>query len=261
MKRLTLLAGIAATICAIPAFAADLSKPVYKAPAAITPAYNWSGFYVGAHLGWGWSHTDSDAFDSVGTPSGSSSSTHNGVIGGGQIGYNFMIAPAWLLGVEADISGSDIGGDSTACSATGCATSHRKLNDFGTVRGRLGYAWSNFLVYGTGGYAWSESETDRTIVCVVAGGGVCPGGPSPSALTGMTAHASGSQGGWTAGGGAEWGFLPNWTARLEYLHLQFDNVGRDFSYPGFPTAFRHTNANDGVDIVRAGVNYLFNWPR
>jgi outer membrane immunogenic protein len=73
----------------------------------------------------------------------------------------------------------------------------------------------------------------------------------------MTASASGTQSGWTAGGGVEWGFLPNWTARVEYLHLQFDNVGRDYSYPGFPTAFRHFNSNHGLDVVRVGVNYLF----
>ena len=75
----------------------------------------------------------------------------------------------------------------------------------------------------------------------------------------MVASSSGTQGGWAAGGGVEWGFLPHWSLRLQYLHLQFDNIERDFAYPGFPTAFRHTEANTGLDTVSIGVNYLFNW--
>jgi outer membrane immunogenic protein len=75
------------------------------------------------------------------------------------------------------------------------------------------------------------------------------------------AIASGNQSGWTAGGGIEWGFAPNWTAKVEYLHLQFDNVGRDFTYPGFPTAFRHISANNSTDTIRIGANYLFQFGR
>ena len=167
-------------------------------------------------------------------------------------------APNWLLGIEADAEASDIKGSNAGCSATGCSSSNGKTDDFGTVRGRFGYVANNVLLYGTGGWAWSHSTTDRTVTCVVAGGGTCPGGPSPSPLTGMIASASGSESGWAAGAGIEWGFLPNWTAKVEYLHLQFDNVGRDFSYAGFPTAFRHVNSNSGLDTVRVGVNYLFN---
>jgi hypothetical protein len=110
-----------------------------------------------------------------------------------------MIAPSWLIGIEADGEIANITGSFTGCSDTGCSTSNTKVDDFGTVRGRLGYVWNNVLLYGTGGWAWSHSETDRTIICVVAGGGVCPGGPSPSSLTGRTASASGTQSGWVAG--------------------------------------------------------------
>lgn len=90
-------------------------------------------------------------------------------------------------------------------------------------------------------------------------GALCPGASAASALVGMTASASGSEGGWAAGGGIEYMFAPHWTASIEYLHHQFDNVALAFSYPGFPTAFRH-NVSDGlIDTVRFGVNYLFNF--
>jgi outer membrane immunogenic protein len=182
-----------------------------------------------------------------------------GGFGGGQIGFNYMIAPSWLIGIEADGEIANITGSFTGCSDTGCSTSNTKVDDFGTVRGRLGYVWNNVLLYGTGGWAWSHSETDRTIICVVAGGGVCPGGPSPSSLTGRTASASGTQSGWVAGAGIEWAFAPHWTVKVEYQHLQFDNVVREFTYPGFPNAFRHNVTDSGTDTVRVGFNYLFNF--
>jgi outer membrane immunogenic protein len=84
------------------------------------------------------------------------------------------------------------------------------------------------------------------------------GDVSPSHLTGLAASASGNQNGWTAGAGVEWQFAPHWTAKVEYQHLQFDSVSRDFNYAGFPTAFRHFASNSGTDTVRVGVNYLFN---
>ena len=68
-------------------------------------------------------------------------------------------------------------------------------------------------------------------------------------------------------GGGRWrrvGFLPNWTLRVEYLHLQFDNVGESYVFTGtaagFPfTTTSHVSANIGVDVARVGVNYLFNF--
>jgi outer membrane immunogenic protein len=238
--------------------AADLpARMPMKAAPIVAPAYNWNGFYLGANVGYGWDKLSSDSFNSAGVFLENTPANRRGVFGGGQIGYNWQFAPNWLLGIEADAEASDIKGTTAACSPTGCASSHGKTDDFGTVRGRLGYVANNVLLYGTGGWAWSHSTVDRTVTCVVAGGGTCPGGPSPSPLTGMVANASGSQSGWVAGAGIEWGFMPNWTAKVEYLRLQFDNVGRDFSYAGFPTAFRHVSTNSSLDTVRVGVNYLF----
>lgn len=248
MKKIILATG------AIVAFmgqslAADLPArmPVKAAP-MVAPAYNWNGFYLGANVGYGWEKSNNDAFDNAGVFIQNTKGDAAGVFGGGQIGYNWQFAPNWLLGIEADAEASGIKGSSLNCSATGCASSNGKNDDFGTVRGRFGYVANNVLLYGTGGWAWSHGSVDRTITAA----------PNAPALVGLVANSSGSHSGWAAGAGIEWGFLPNWTVKVEYLHLQFDNIGRDFTYAGFPAAFRHVNSNVGLDTVRVGVNYLFN---
>jgi len=167
------------------------------------------------------------------------------------------VPPNRLIGIEAHGSVTQLNETSTGCSATGCARGFGKLEDFGTVRGRLGYVINNVLLYGTGGWAWSHSNIDRTITCVVAGGGICPGGPSPSPLTGAIVSSSGFNNGWVAGAGVEWMFAPNWTAKVEYQHMEFDNIRRDFNYVGFPAAFRRIEQDVRVDTVRVGVNYIF----
>jgi outer membrane immunogenic protein len=258
MKKIV-LGAVSALLFTSSSFAADLA---YKAPpmaAPIATAYSWTGFYIGGHVGYGWGHITSDAFSAAGVFLDNTTNNPTGAFGGGQIGYNWQVSPNWLIGVEADGSVSDIHGTSVNCTATGCGSGLTKTDDFGTVRGRIGYVVNNVLLYGTGGWAWSHSNTDRTITCVVGGGGVCPGGPSPSPLTGRIASASGNQNGWTAGAGVEWQFAPRWTAKVEYQHLQFDNVTRDFNYAGFPAAFRHFASNSSTDTVRFGVNYLFNF--
>jgi len=263
MKKVLLAAaGVLLLGLSAPASAADLAaRPYTKAPPMAAPIYNWTGFYIGGHVGYGWGHANSDSFSAAGVLLDSTTGNSNGVFGGGQIGYNWQFSPNWVFGIEADGSVSDIKGTTAACSATGCASALGKTQDFGTVRGRIGYAINNVLLYGTGGWAWSESKTDRTITCVVAGGGICPGGPSPSPLTGAVASASGfNTNGWAAGAGVEWMFAPNWTAKVEYQHLQFDNVSRDFNYPGFAGAFRHIETDSHIDTVRVGVNYIFGGP-
>jgi len=83
-------------------------------------------------------------------------------------------------------------------------------------------------------------------------------------FTGGAASFSNTLSGWTAGGGVEWGFAPHWTARVEYLHLEFDNVGTSYSTTaailGVPgTTTTHVSSNNGVEVVRVGINYLFNF--
>jgi outer membrane immunogenic protein len=271
MKSLLwLVAAAVALTAASLASAADLPLPT-KAPAT-QAVYNWTGFYVGANFGGGWSRSAvsgsaTSALTGVGvfpeTFAGNINSS--GVLGGGQIGFNYEFPSNWVVGIEADIDGSGIAGATNTCAtilATGavaaCETSSSRLNDFGTVRGRAGYALNNVLLYGTGGLAWDQNSITHTATCV---GAACPGASLP--FVSNNPSLSSSAIGWAAGAGAEWAFFRNWTFRLEYLHLEFDGVTTNYTFTGsvagFPfTTASHTSSNTGVDIVRVGVNYLFN---
>jgi outer membrane immunogenic protein len=202
----------------------------------------------GGQVGYGWANVDTDSFSVArGALTNSTSIDRNGWFGGGQIGYNWMFAPNWILGIEGDMAGADIHGDATNCGTTGCAHSNGTLNWFGTVRGRLGYAFNNWMLFATGGGAWVHHHTDRTIVSSA----VLP------AAVGASASSSGTDGGWTAGGGVGWGFAPHWSAKLEYLYIQYDATNT-FTYGGFPTADRRNESTTHLNLVRLGVNYLFN---
>jgi opacity protein-like surface antigen len=231
------------------AFAADL--PV-KAPPVVTPpppVFNWMGFYVGGQVGYGWGKGTSDSFNAnTGAFVASSENDRRGWFGGGQVGYNYVFPSSWLLGIEGDIAGGDISGSAVNCSsATACAQADGKTSWFGTIRGRVGYTWNNWMLFGTGGGAWVHHSTDRTIVVSAA---------LPAAV-GAVASSSGTDFGWTAGAGVEWGFLPHWSAKLEYLYIHYD-ASADFTYPAFPAANRHNESTNHLNIVRLGVNYLFN---
>jgi outer membrane immunogenic protein len=108
------------------------------------------------------------------------------------------------------------------------------LNWFGTVRGRVGYLITpTILAYGTAGFAY---------------GGV----------SGNVTGYSNTRTGWTGGGGLEWKFAPNWTVKLEYLFVNLDSGGTTGDYTGYQYgAIPHPQVN----IVRAGVNYIFNFAR
>jgi len=258
MKQFLCAAAFAALAAAGSARAADM--PVKAPPMAPAPAaFDWSGFYIGGHVGYGVVNVDTNSFNSAGVLEDVTHSDRKGFYGGGQVGFNVMLAPHWLAGVEADLAAANLRGSLTACTATGCSHNDVRIDEIGSLRGRFGYAWDRALFYGTAGLLWDHSHSDRAIVCVAAGGGTCPGGPSPSPLTGMSATASGSQAGWTAGGGIEYAVAQRWTVKAEYLHFHIDNIIRDFNYPGFPGAFRHHVSTADGDTVRIGANYLFNW--
>ena len=141
----------------------------------------------------------------------------SGFIGGVQAGYNWQPNRRWVFGVEADIQGS---------SADDTFANWKFSNPwFGTVRGRGGYAFDKFLFYGTLGLAFGQLR---------------------AATFGLS--ESHTNVGWTAGVGAEYGFAPNWSAKIEYLYVDLANSN-----------FVTTGASHGMSfgIVRAGVNYHF----
>jgi outer membrane immunogenic protein len=223
--KLTVFAALSAAFLTSSAFAADMpAAPVYRAP-VVVPAYNWSGFYLGGHGGWG---TGDASATSLGF---SRSPSIDGWFGGGQAGYNWQgVGSPWVFGIEADVSAGGIDGSQPFLGTT-VSTS---LELFGTVRGRIGYAWDRVMVYGTGGWAWGKNEVTLTT-------------PGLNILS-DTASLSG----WTVGGGIEWAFFDNWTAKVEYLYLSYSNSDAlsNWVVGGLQTDLdAHT--------IRFGINYRF----
>ncbi len=256
-----------------------IAAPAPPPPPILVPGYNWSGFYIGGNLGGGWSNTDTIATRSLTidnlapvTASTGLSSSGGGIIGGGHFGFNYQIPSwvgglpnNWVVGIEADLDAADITHSNSNCFQTAqgivfsCASGRFSIDDFGTVRGRLGYAFDNVLVYGTGGWAWGDTSATIKSTCLGTG---CPANSLP--ITQPSVHGSSNPDGWSAGAGIELGLLPNWSIRAEYLHLQFDGIGFNASFVGtipggLPvSASGNLKTNLGVDIARVGLTYRFN---
>ena len=231
-------------------------------------AYNWTGFYVGAHAGYGWGDPDShiDWSNSVladgplppAIPA-SYSKRMKGFIGGGQIGFNYQ-AGNLVLGVEADISFTGIKGDKAAGGLLNAPfgtpfaySESQNLRWFGTARGRIGFTpASSWLIYATGGLAFGkvEAETHLTFIDIF---GV------PSAR--YDGAKSTTKTGWTLGGGAETALVNNWTAKLEYLYYDLGTV-QVLGISNTPAPFTTVNDHDvRGHIVRVGLNYRFGGPQ
>lgn len=236
-----------------------------KAPPAPAPVYyNWSGFYLGLNLGGSWGHQSVDACD-PGTPPppvpvpatlcSTGTLRMDGVIGGGQIGYNWQFAPilgwgnGWVLGLEADIQGSgqrashDFSITDVTSGTVFSGNVEDKLTWFGTVRGRSGIAFDRTLWYVTGGWAFGDRTIDGTLSVT-----------NPT-LASVTFSNSKTLSGWTVGAGVEWAFWNNMSAKFEYLHIDFTNTGGDFSSVNPTTSLSIGHLQD--EIVRAGVNWKF----
>ncbi|WP_245576787.1 outer membrane protein [Kaistia adipata] len=135
--------------------AADLTyepAPVVEAPAA----FNWTGFYVGVHGGIGGGDFDTSFVNDAGDYAVDWSDNAFGGFGGAQVGYNWQFAPNWVVGAEADLAASGIKASFEERQGDFSYGLEAKIDWFGTLRGRLGYAFDNLLVYGTGGAAYGD---------------------------------------------------------------------------------------------------------
>jgi outer membrane immunogenic protein len=238
MKKFLLGTVALAVLGAAPAVAADLAaRPYTKAPPMAAAAiYDWTGFYIGASGGYGWGDS---RFQFALTPGVNSNHDTRGGFAGGQVGYNWQTG-AIVFGIEADGHWADING-STACpvGAFTCRTETRALASF---RGRLGFANGPVLFYGTGGAGYADTRYSA-----LAGG--APG-------AGLTGIYSTNRWGYAAGAGIEWGFAPNWTAKVEYMHYGFDSVTSPAgTVGGGPATYRLD-----LDTVKVGVNYRWGGP-
>jgi outer membrane immunogenic protein len=286
MKKL-LFAATALGLFGLPAMAADLG-PFYRAPLPI-PVPGWTGFYVGATMGGGLS---SDHVAESGTASfcnpalcgggpsfssalvaavpGSFTTGRPGFVAGGEFGYNWQTGP-FVLGFEADLSGSTIASGSLEGGASGVAgfpantvgvsaSANAKVDYLGTIRARAGYlVVPPLLAYMTAGLAYGGASSNTTLAEHVDGPCAC--GPFP-AVVGST---STPRLGWTVGGGVEYMFAPQWTVKAEYLYYDLGTVtyalppisqSNDVGVPFFGATTASRVSFTG-NVARAGVNFIF----
>jgi outer membrane immunogenic protein len=262
-KYLLVAFAIAAFGLASPANAADLraKAPVYKAPIAIV-AYNWTGFHVGGHAGYTWMNSTDEitavagnalGFINGGDVASSIPLNPNGFIGGAQIGYNWQpLGSQFVYGFEADISWTDLDKTVSAPGPTDASrimTANQKMDWFGTVRGRLGYTpMDRLLAYATGGLAFGHGSLSTALTRDTGCGGLnnCQQGST-----------SGTKAGWTAGGGLEWAFANNWSAKAEYLYFDLGSLSHQMTDPFFPATIFNASAKFRGSIARVGLNYQF----
>ena len=151
------VAGIMLMAAARVADAADL--PV-KAPAPV-PDYDRAGFYVGEHVGYSMGRANSTLSDPDPATLGNSFSS---LYGGLQAGYNYVLPSRLLLGIEADVTFPNFfeNGAIFTAGTLGGTTVTDQIDYIATLRGRLGYAFDHWLIYGTGGLAWSQARFAET---------------------------------------------------------------------------------------------------
>ena len=224
----TLAAGTVACLCS--AQAADLPMRPVPAPVApvayAPPVYNWSGFYVGGHVGGGFEDSSwSDPFTGV-----NDTFNDGGFLGGAQVGANAQFN--WLVvGIEGDFSWTSLIKGSGTDSAGDTITTSPQWTS--TVTGRIGAAFDRLLVYGKGGLAIAQDQSTYAP----------SGGPTSTDTLTRT--------GWTAGAGLEYALTQNWTARVEYDYLGFGSKQLNF------TPAVTSNADLNVQEVKAGFDYKF----
>jgi outer membrane immunogenic protein len=267
MKTLILRTAAALLVSGATATAADLpARLATKAPPIAAQIFSWTGSYAGANVGYGFGNdgnitTTGQAAANVnnvlgGARPGLVRLKSDGVIGGGQIGYNWQFSQSWVAGLEADIAYTDFRDTTrvtTAALVGGAAlnnTFSKRLEYLGTVRGRVGYAFDTTLIYATGGLAYGEVRNSVNFF-------------GPAGQLQFTGTDRQTKTGYTVGAGIEHAFTPNWSVKGEYLYY---DLGRDTvnvavipGSGGGGTGYNSTFRNDG-HIVRAGINYRFDGP-
>jgi outer membrane immunogenic protein len=208
-----------------------------KAPAYVAPLFTWTGFYLGANLGYGWGDGNGTITNTTLAPVGASgpiSGSGDGILGGFQAGYNWQTGPV-VFGLETDFQLSGAQGTVTGNAGPRVFRGTGKNEWFGTIRGRVGYAVDRWLFYVTGGGAYSHNKFsgNSTLAGVVT--------PFSSTATGW---------GWTVGGGVEAALVGNWSVKGEYLFLDTPDK--------IPTpAGTRISGNSNSHVIRLGVNYRF----
>jgi outer membrane immunogenic protein len=221
-RALTLLFSI--ILSSGTAYAADA---VSDKALAEDPAFSWTGFYAGVNVGYSAAGDDVVGIHFLKSNylGDAGKLKNSGYLAGGQIGYNYQINN-FVLGIEADFQGSNIGDELDPYRS--------KINWFGTVRPRVGYAFDRTMIYGTGGLAYGNVKYTVPFDF----GGL------------LTTSSTDTRSGWVIGGGVEHAFTDHLSAKLEYQYINLGThwVGNDFF---------STQATSDFHSARIGLNYKF----
>jgi|ERR671918_135328 outer membrane immunogenic protein len=235
-----------------------LFVPIVRSSVEAQPADDWTGFYAGLNIGYGWSDHAmqvsgdplTEAFIDADVLPRALADDPSGVVGGAQVGYSHQIR--WLvLGVEADFQGTDINAKESVSTAVPGAfpfrtTGEQELGFLGTLRGRIGIApWRGLLFYGTGGLAYGDVRLSASVNnpgCL----GVC-----------ASESRSGVETGWTVGAGVEYRFAPRWSVKTEYVHYDLGTESVELRDGRFPALEQRFRADFDGHVARVGVNFRF----
>ena len=252
--RALLLSTVALATLAGSAFAADLPSrkeaPVYIAP---TPAFSWTGFYVGGDIGAAFSATSTNpayTYNASYIPWTGRSFNSSGFMGGGYVGYNYQLNQNFVLGLEGDFQGATNSQSATwypvpTLDPFVTVTAKSSLDWLGAINGRLGVAYDRALFYAIGGAAWGGVGISGTANIV--------GVSTP--LLGLSQSKTLS--GFDIGAGVEYAFTPNWVGRVEYRYYGFSNYNMTSLANYTVDPARITTS---VNTVRIGLAYLFSAP-
>ena len=249
-------------------WAADmpLKAPVVAPPSA---EYNWAGWYAGGNIGYGWGSSSDPGisifdpinpgtgFPYIGFASYFASGGNviadlkpTGMIGGGEIGFNWTLAPAWVAGLVTDFQGSGMKNGVTNTvtpPVLGAITTNQSNSEqidwFGTFRAKVGYAQNNWLLYGTGGLAYGHVATSGSFVSV--------------GILDFTGSNSTTRVGWAAGAGLDYGLTSNWVVGVEYLYVDLGDVSYTETQPAVAPSTLTISNHATAQIARASLDYKF----
>jgi outer membrane immunogenic protein len=247
MKKLW-LGSVALIALGVPAIAADM--PV-KAPrvAAPVPYFNWTGCYLGAHVGGAWGRKDFGDPTGVNfAPPGETVDVRvSGWIGGAQLGCDYQIAANWVIGAEVDFSFADLKGSAADPFFEG-KNLEARTRWLATATGRIGYAMDRTLIYVKGGGAWARDQYDlRADPFVII--------PGLLEFPGGTASAKETRAGWTVGFGLERAIWDNWSVKFEFDHYELGTRRVTLLDPVNGT--QDADIKQRIDAAKIGLNYRF----
>jgi outer membrane immunogenic protein len=285
--------------------AADILRKAPPPAPVAPPIQDWSGIYVGLEGGYGWGKQNFNNFDPFfGSKEGAiqdlcfdegiscahatiSSVSQSGWLAGGHVGAQKQWG-SWVLGIEADFDAADIKGSTTANASLFFGefkqqhTMNSKIDELGTVRGKVGWAWSpNWMIYGTGGMAFAHVKNDFSASqCLNLGSECIPFNGLDigfNDIGGFSGSTGTSMFGWTVGAGLDYKWqLDQGSAIIfgvEYLHYQFAEHSLAFGGPqnagttdciqsfssacSIPATFTIGNATQTIDTIKGRISYFF----